>query len=133
MKNSIMASKLLRRGLLVLLFVACVTILLSLTGSRQVSSQTSNPSPPPQARNEAKPVSLLIDNAKRAGRNFPLAEPFNPQPKPGRVASYALPGFPPVNNIKNNYACFYVLLLHLYLHFKMGTIRFVTKYPLVCR
>ena len=79
MKNSSMGNKLLRRGLLVLLFVACVTILLSLTGSRRVSSQTSNPTPPPQARNEAKPVSLMIDNAKRAGRNFPLAEPFNPQ------------------------------------------------------
>ncbi len=79
MKNSNMGNKLLRRGLLVLLFVACVTILLSLTGSRRVSSQTSNPTPPPQARNEAKPVSLMIDNAKRAGRNFPLAEPFNPQ------------------------------------------------------
>ena len=79
MKNSSMGNKLLRRGLLVLLFVACVTILLSLTGSQRVSSQTSNPTPPPQARNEAKPVSLMIDNAKRAGRNFPLAEPFNPQ------------------------------------------------------
>jgi hypothetical protein len=43
-----------------------------------VSSQT-NPPQPPQARNEAKPVSLLVDNAKKAGRNFPLAEPFNPQ------------------------------------------------------
>ena len=74
-----MGNKLLRRGLLVLLFVACVTILLSLTGSQRVSSQTSNPTPPPQARNEAKPVSLMIENAKQAGRNFPLAEPFNPQ------------------------------------------------------
>jgi hypothetical protein len=79
MKNSSMGSKLLRRSVLVILFVACVTILLSLSGSRRVSSQTSNPTPPPQARNEAKPVSLLIDNAKRAGRTFPLAEPFNPQ------------------------------------------------------
>src|SRR5215510_12400915 len=78
MKNSITGSRLLRWSLLVILFVACVA-LLSLSGSRRVSSQTSNPTPPPQARNEAKPVSLLIDNAKRAGRNFPSAEPFNPQ------------------------------------------------------
>jgi metallopeptidase family M12-like protein len=76
--HSITQSRLLRRGLLVILFVACIA-LLSLSGSRRVSSQTSNPTPPPQARNEAKPVSLLVDNAKRAGRNFPLAEPFDPQ------------------------------------------------------
>lgn len=76
MKNN--QSRLLRRGLLVILFVACVA-LLSLSGLRRVSSQTSNPAQPPQARNETKPVALMVDNAKRAGQNFPLAEPFNPQ------------------------------------------------------
>lgn len=77
--SSTIRSSLFRRGLLVFMFAVCVAILLSLSGPRRVSSQTSNPPQPPQARNDAKPVSLLIANAKSAGRNFPLAEPFNPQ------------------------------------------------------
>lgn len=75
--SSVLRSKLLRRGLLAVCFLTCL-VLLALSGSR-VSSQTSGPLQPPQARNEAKPVSLLIENAKRAGRDFPLAEVFNPQ------------------------------------------------------
>ena len=75
--SSIAHSKLFRRGLLAIFFLACV-VLLSFSGSR-VSSQTSTPTPPPQARNETKPVAQLLSEAKRAGRNFPLAEPFNPQ------------------------------------------------------
>ncbi len=74
--SSVVRSKLLRRSLLAIFFLACV-VLLGLSGSR-VSSQTSGPQPP-QARTEAKPVSLLIDNAKSAGRDFPLVEVFNPQ------------------------------------------------------
>ena len=75
--SSIVGNKLFKRSLLAIFFLACI-VLLSLSGSR-VSSQTSGPAQPPQARNEAKPVSQMIDNAKRAGRDFPLAEVFNPQ------------------------------------------------------
>lgn len=76
--SSMMRSRLFRGGLLAIFFLVCVAALLGLSGSR-VSSQTSQPNQPPQARNEAKPVSLLIANARQAGRNFPLAEPFSPQ------------------------------------------------------
>lgn len=70
-----MRSKLLRGSLLAIFFLVCVA-LIGLSGSR-VSSQTSTP--PPQSRNEAKPVARLIDDAKRAGRDFPIVEPFNRQ------------------------------------------------------
>ena len=75
--SSITRSKLLRRGLLAIFFLVCVT-LLSLSGSR-VSSQSSAPTQPPQAQNEVKPVSRLINDAKRDGRDFPIIEPFNRQ------------------------------------------------------
>ncbi len=74
--SSIIRSKLLRKGLLVIFFLVCVVALLSLSGS-QVSSQNSEPVQPPQARNEAKPVSLMIDDAKSAGRDFQPVEIFN--------------------------------------------------------
>lgn len=80
MKNhisSIKRSKLFRGSLLAIFFFVCVA-LLSMSGSR-VSSQTSTPAPPPQAMNEAKPVTQLVDEAKRAGREFPTVEPFNRQ------------------------------------------------------
>src|SRR5687768_4463087 len=77
--SSIATSKLFRRGLLAIFFLACVA-LLSLSGSR-VSSQTSTPTPPPQAQNETKPVGRLISDAKTAGRDFPAVEPFNRQPR----------------------------------------------------
>jgi len=70
-----MRSSLFRGGLLAILLLACV-VLLSLSGSR-VSSQ--GPAQPPQARNEAKPVSRMVSNAKRDGRDFPLQEPFERQ------------------------------------------------------
>ena len=73
--SSIIRSKLLRRGLLIIFFLACAA-LLSLSGS-QVSSQNSEAAQPPQARNEAKPLSRMIDDAKRAGRNFQPVEVFN--------------------------------------------------------
>ena len=75
--NRFVGSKLLKRSLLAIFFLVFVA-LLALSGSR-VSSQTSTPTPPPQANNEAKPVSRLIDDAKRAGRDFPIVEPFNRQ------------------------------------------------------
>ena len=84
--SSIARSKLLRRGLLAIFFLVCVA-LLSLSGSR-VSSQSSTPTPPPQAQ-ETKPVGRLVSDAKRTGRNFPLAEPFNPQTR--SAASAAAP------------------------------------------
>lgn len=71
---SILRSKVLRASLLAIFFLACA-ILLSLSGSR-VSSQTPQP---PQARNENKRVTRLVDDAKRAGRVFPTKEPFDPQ------------------------------------------------------
>jgi len=85
--SSMANSKLLRRGLLAIFFLVCV-VLLSLSGSR-VSSQTSTPTPPPppQAQNETKPVGQLVSEAKRAGRNFPLAEPFNPQTRSAAAAA----------------------------------------------
>src|SRR5215212_12268764 len=76
--SSITRSKLLRRGMLALFFLVCVAALLALSGSR-VSSQNSKPLPPPQAKNETKPVPRLIADAKRAGRDFPIVEIFNPQ------------------------------------------------------
>lgn len=75
--SSITRSKLLRGGLLAIFFLVCVA-LLALSGSR-ASSQTSTPAQPPQAQNETKPVPRLIDEAKRAGRDFPVVEPFNRQ------------------------------------------------------
>ena len=72
---SIVRSKLLRAGLLAIFLFVCVT-LLSLSGSR-VSSQSSAPPQPPQAKNEAKLLSRMIENAKRSGRAFPTAEPFS--------------------------------------------------------
>ncbi len=75
---SIVRSTLLRRGLLAFFFVVCA-VLVALSGSR-VSSQSSAVTPPPQARNdEVKPVARLVDEAKRAGRDFQTAEVFNPQ------------------------------------------------------
>jgi hypothetical protein len=74
---SIVRSKLFRGSLLAVFLFGCVA-LLSLSGSR-VSSQTSTPPQPPRANNEAKPISRMIENAKRSGRNFPTAEPFNGQ------------------------------------------------------
>src|SRR5687767_728971 len=79
MKNnrlaSIVRSRLFRGSLLAILLLACVA-LLSLSGS-PVSSQT--PAQPPQARNEPKPVAQMIANAKRHGRDFAPAEPFERQ------------------------------------------------------
>ena len=71
-----MRSKLLRGGLLAIFFLVCVAALLSLSGSR-VSSQTSRPTPPPQANDEVKSVARLVADTKRAGRDFPTVEPFN--------------------------------------------------------
>ena len=76
--SSITRSKLLRRGVLAFFFLVCVAALLALSGSR-VSSQNSEPIQPLQAKNEAKPVPRLIDDAKRAGREFPIVEVFNRQ------------------------------------------------------
>lgn len=73
--SSILRDKLFRGGLLTICFLACVT-LLGLLGSR-VSSQTATPAQPPQARDDTKPVSRMLDDAKKAGRQFPLVEPFN--------------------------------------------------------
>ena len=75
--SSIIHSKLLRGGLLAIFFLVCIA-LLGLSGSR-VSSQTSAPAPPSQAKNEIKPVPRLIEDAKRSGRDFPIVEPFNRQ------------------------------------------------------
>lgn len=79
MKNnrifSTLRSNLLRSALLVIFFLGCVA-LLSLSGSR-VSSQSSEPVQPPQTKNEAKPLSRMIDDAKRAGRDFQPVEVFN--------------------------------------------------------
>jgi hypothetical protein len=75
--SSMLRSKLLRASLLILFFLVSIAIV-SLSGSR-VSSQTSTPPQPPQARNELKPVTRLVNDAKRNGRQFPLAEPFNRQ------------------------------------------------------
>src|SRR5215217_9370574 len=75
--SSSMRSKLLRTGLLAIFFLVCVA-LLALSGSR-VSSQTSEPIRPPQANREAKPVSRLIEDAKRAGGDFQPVEVFNRQ------------------------------------------------------
>src|SRR5688572_11136774 len=74
---SIVRSKLFRGSLLAIFLFICVA-LLSLSGSR-VSSQSSAPQQPPQANNEATPFSRMIENAKRSGRAFPTAEPFNRQ------------------------------------------------------
>ena len=74
---SIVRSKLFR-GILLAIFVVISVTLLSLSGSR-VSSQTSTPPQPPQARNEVKPLSRIVDTAKRSGRDFPTVEPFNRQ------------------------------------------------------
>jgi hypothetical protein len=74
---SIVRSKLFRGSLLAIFLLTCLA-LLSLSGSR-VSSQSSTPPRPPQAKNEAKPISRMIENAKRSGRAFPTAEPFNRQ------------------------------------------------------
>ncbi len=75
--NRILRSKLFRVSLLAI-FVAGCAILLGLSGSR-VSSQTSERTPPPQAKNENKRVSRLINDAKSGGRKFPLKEPFDRQ------------------------------------------------------
>lgn len=75
--SSILRSKLLRLSLLAIFVLGCAA-LLALSGSR-VSSQTSERTPPPQARNENKHVTRLIDNAKRAGRAFPVKELFDRQ------------------------------------------------------
>src|SRR5215213_3558464 len=75
--SSILWSKLLRRGALAIFFLICVAALLGLFGSH-VSSQTSEPTQPPQA-NEAKPVSRLISDVKRAGREFQTIELFSRQ------------------------------------------------------
>jgi Metallo-peptidase family M12 len=75
--SSILRSKLLRGGLLAVFLVGCA-ILLGLSGAR-VSSQTSEQPRPPQARNENKRVSRLVEDAKRAGRTFPTREPFDRQ------------------------------------------------------
>src|SRR5687767_13685797 len=72
---SIVRSKLFRGSLLAIFLFICVA-LLSLSGSR-VSSQSSAPQQPPQANNEATPFTRMIENAKRSGRDFPTAEPFN--------------------------------------------------------
>jgi len=74
---SIVRSKLFRGSLLAIFLFICVA-LLSLSGSR-VSSQSSAPQQPPQANNEATPFTRMIENAKRSGRDFPTAEPFNRQ------------------------------------------------------
>lgn len=75
--SSMLRSKLLRVSLLALFFIGCA-VLLGLSGSR-VSSQNSERPQPPQARNDNKRVSRLIDDAKRAGRAFPTKEPFERQ------------------------------------------------------
>ena len=76
--SSIVRSIVLRRGLLAIFLLVCAALLMSLSGSR-VSSQSSEAPQPPQARNEAKPVTQLVDDAKRAGRDFQPVEPFNAQ------------------------------------------------------
>ncbi len=101
MKNSsIMRSKLLRRGLLPIFFVIWVAVLLSLSGSR-VSSQSSEPTQPPQARNdEVKPVSRLVDDAKRAGGDFQIVEPFNRQTRSAAALFMLLPTNEPTQTSK---------------------------------
>ena len=77
--SSVVRGKLFKRGLLAIFLLVCVAVLLGVTGSR-VSSQSSQPPQPPQARNdEVKPVAQLVADAKRAGRDFQLAEVFNRQ------------------------------------------------------
>lgn len=83
---SIVRSKLFRAGLVATFLFTCVA-LLSLSGSR-VSSQTSGPPQPPQARNEPKPLSRMIENAKRSGRDFSPVEPFSRQTR--SVADHAI-------------------------------------------
>lgn len=73
--SSILRSNVLRGSLLAIFFIACA-VLLGFSGSR-VSSQAPERPQPPQAKN--KPVSRLVDDAKRAGRPFPIAEPFDRQ------------------------------------------------------
>src|SRR5947207_15601818 len=75
--SMIARSKLLKRGFVAIFFLGCVA-LLSLSGSL-VSSKTSTPKTPPQAQDEIKPVSRLISDAKRDGRDFSTVEPFDRQ------------------------------------------------------
>ncbi|HEX2270299.1 MAG TPA: M12 family metallo-peptidase, partial [Pyrinomonadaceae bacterium] len=74
--SSILRSKLLRVSLLAIFLVGCA-VLLGLSGSR-VSSQTSEQTPPSQVKKE-KHVSRLINDAKKAGRNFQTKELFDRQ------------------------------------------------------
>jgi len=75
--SSILRNKLFRLSLLAILLFTCLA-LLSISGSR-VSSQSSTPPRPPQAKNETRRISKLVENAKRSGRDFPTIEPFDRQ------------------------------------------------------